>query len=788
MKELSNMAFSIKPSLTRQLFNLAKKYDDVIDFTLGDPDVQPHQNIKEAGCRAIMAGKTRYSQNAGLLELRQVISDYYIRKEGFKYDPASEIMVSVGAMEGLYLSLLTLLNPQDEIIIPAPYYVNYAQMAIMCGALPVIIDNSGTEPLSFDVADIEAAITDKTKAIIINTPANPSGKIISWNKIERIAAIAKKYDLYVIADEVYKCLIYGDTEWRSIVSIEGMRERTVLVNSLSKEFCMTGWRIGYVLAPAEIIAAMTRLQENVAACAPLPSQYAAIEALGNGTDYSADMKAIFSERRDILVKGINAITGLSCMPPEATFYLMVDISKTGLTSFDFAVQLLEAVHVAVVPGITYGQSCDKYIRIAFTLDIGKIEQGVKRIASFMERFDKKKKKILMLGGSLYQTYAIKEAVRLGYHVISCDYLPENPGHKYAHEYYNVSTTDKEAVLELARRLKVDGVVAYASDPAAPTAAYVCEKLGLPTSPYQSVEILSNKDLFRDFLQRHGFNCPKAMGFSSYEEALAHIAEFQMPVMVKPVDSSGSKGISKMTDISQLKEFVEEALKYSRAKRFLIEEFIVKKGHQISGDAFSVEGKLVFHCLGNEFYNSCYDKDFAPLGECWPFQMNRKYITDLEGQLQRLLSLLHMKSNAYNVEAIVGTDDKVYLLELGARSGGSLIPQVIEYATGVNLVSYVIKAAMGEDCSALKQVEPIGYWSNYMVHANATGRFKGIKFAPLFEQKHLVDWVTDIKEGDSVHKFRDAQDCIGELILKYDSMDEMFEVIKNIENFILVEVE
>lgn len=403
------------------------------------------------------------------------------------------------------------------------------------------------------------------------------------------------------------------------------------------------------------------------------------------------------------------------------------------------------------------------------------------------------KRLLMLGGSLYQTYAIKEAKRLGYYVISCDYLPSNPGHRYSDEYHNVSTTDKEAVLQLAKSLNVDGIVAYASDPAAPTAAYVCEQLGLPTSPFKSVEILSNKDLFRDFLQKNGFNCPNAMGFTSYEEALAHIDEFRLPVMVKPVDSSGSKGINKMTDKSQLKNFVEDALSYSRGKRFLIEEFIVKKGHQISGDAFSVDGKLVFHCLGNEFYDPNCDKDFAPLGECWPFQMDHRYIEELEEQLQRLMTLLNMKSNAYNVEAIVGEDDKVYLLELGARSGGSLIPQVTERATGINMVTWVIQAAAGDpiDLSVLsgKKEMPIkGYWSNYMVHSDKTGKFQSISFDPDFEKNHLVDFVNDLKVGDEVHRFRDAQDCIGEFILKYDSMEQMFEVIKNIEKKINVEVE
>lgn len=386
MKALSTMAEGIKPSLTRTLFNMAKAYDDVIDFTLGDPDVPTHQKIKDAGCKAIQDGKTRYSQNAGLLELRNVISDYYIRKEGFEYDPISEIMVTVGAMEGLYLALLSITNPGDEYIIPAPYYVNYGQMVHMCGGVPVIVDKPAEEPLSFRVEDIEAAINPKTKAIIINSPSNPSGKIIPWNKIEKLAELAKKHDLYVISDEVYKCLIYGENKFKSIVSIEGMRERTILTNSLSKEFCMTGWRIGYVLANKDIVANMTKLQENVCACAPLPSQYAAIEALSSREDYRANMKSIFSERRDALVSGINSIKGLSCTPPDATFYLMVDISKTGLKSFDFACKLLESVHVAVVPGVTYGQSCDNYVRIAFTKNVDVIKQGVERIATFMSQF------------------------------------------------------------------------------------------------------------------------------------------------------------------------------------------------------------------------------------------------------------------------------------------------------------------------------------------------------------------------------------------------------------------
>ena len=388
MITVSNIANGIQTSFTRQLFNLAKEYDDVIDFTLGDPDVQPHTAIKAAACRAIEQGKTRYSQNAGLLELRQTIAKYYNRKEQLAYRPEDEIMVTVGAMEGLYLCLLALLNPDDEVIIPAPYYVNYTQMVAMCHAKPVIVDNPEVTDLTYRLEDIERAITPRTRAVMINTPSNPTGRVLSQEMLTGIAEIAKKHDLVVIADEVYKCLIYDRQPWKSIAHIEGMRERTILVNSLSKEFCMTGYRIGYVLGPSEVITAMTKLQENVAACAPLPSQYAAIEALGSTEDYSKNMVRIFTERKECIVSGISAIEGLACHEPDATFYLMVDISSTGMNSVDFAIALLKAQHVAVVPGITYGKCCDHYIRIAFTRELDYIREGVKRIDAFMKGLKK----------------------------------------------------------------------------------------------------------------------------------------------------------------------------------------------------------------------------------------------------------------------------------------------------------------------------------------------------------------------------------------------------------------
>lgn len=386
MTKISKTAQRIRPSLTRKLFNMAKNYDNVIDFTLGDPDVQTPLGIKKAGCDAIMLGKTRYSQNAGLLEVRNAISLYNREKEGIEYNPDNEILVSVGAMEGLYLSLLSIIDPGDEVIIPAPYYVNYKQMVEMCNGTPVIVeDMKNANNLSCSLEAIESAITDKSIAIILNTPCNPSGKVLSQYYIKGIAELSIKYNLLVITDEVYKCLVYGNkVRPQSIAALPDMKERTIFINSLSKEFCMTGWRLGYVMANRDIIAAMTKLQENVAACAPLPSQYAAIEALRIDIDYSAEMASIFSKRRDTLVEEFAKIPKLRVSTTEATFYAMVDISETGMNSEEFSYALLKQFQVAVVPGITYGNMCDKFVRIAFTLDESLIIEGVKRIGKFIE--------------------------------------------------------------------------------------------------------------------------------------------------------------------------------------------------------------------------------------------------------------------------------------------------------------------------------------------------------------------------------------------------------------------
>ena len=392
------------------------------------------------------------------------------------------------------------------------------------------------------------------------------------------------------------------------------------------------------------------------------------------------------------------------------------------------------------------------------------------------------KRILMLGGSMQQIPIIKRAKEMGLYVITCDYCPDNPGHKFADEYYNVSTTDLDAVLELAKRLNIDGIVAYASDPAAPTAAYVSEKLGLSGNPYQSVKLLTEKDLFRKFLKEHGLNCPKAQGFTNYEDALAAIGDFRFPVMVKPVDSSGSKGVVKIYGVDELKDAVAEALSYSRGKRFIIEEFIVKKGYQVSGDGFSVDGKLVFTSYGNELYSGKGTREYVALGEFWPSLLTEEQKNKVDEELQRLITALGMKTCAYNIEVILDENDTVYVLELGPRNGGSYIPQLIKYATGVDLVDYTIWGALGMDCSSLKMEETKGVFSNYMIYSITSGKYKGLWFDEQFKKNNLLDVYCTYHEGDKVTAYQNTTHSLGTILFKAESIDEMIKITNNIENY------
>lgn len=398
------------------------------------------------------------------------------------------------------------------------------------------------------------------------------------------------------------------------------------------------------------------------------------------------------------------------------------------------------------------------------------------------------KRLLMLGGSHFQVPAIKKAREMGYYVITCDYLPENPGHKFSHEYHNVSTTDKEKVLNLAKELKIDGIVCYASDPAATTAAYVAEQLGLPTNPYKSVEILTNKDMFRKFLEENGFNVPRARGYSSINEAKKDFHNFKMPVMIKPVDSSGSKGVSKIDSIDSLEEKVEYALSFSRAKRFIIEEYIEKYGYQIAGDGFSVNGNLVFRCFANEHFENNSSNPFVPIGESWPYNMPTDIHNKIHYEIQRALSLLNMKTGAYNFDIRIDDKENVYLMEIGPRNGGNLIPQVTKYATGVDMVEFTIKAAMGEDCSDLTMIEPKGFWSCYMIHSEKEGMLKKVEIEESFKENNIVEFEMLYKPGDKVSAFTGSNGTLGTMILKYSSMEEMLEKMDNMSKWVKVIVE
>ena len=381
---ISDMANRIQPSLTRKLFDMAKQYEDVIDFTLGDPDYETPDYIKKAGCDAILGGKTKYSANAGLQELRNVIATRIKKETNIVYNPEKEIQITVGAMEGIYLSLCCLINPGEEVIIPAPYWVNYKHMTEILNGVPVFVNADEEHDFVVTADAVRAAITDKTRVIIINSPNNPTGTVYDYKTLLEISQIAIEKDITIIFDECYKSILYDGAKFVSILDCPGMKEHAVIVNSCSKRYSMTGWRLGYLAGPEELITNLPKLQENIAACAPLPSQYAAITALSGDDIASDNMRNGYELRRNVLVEGINSIGKLSCKYPKGTFYAMVNIQKTGLKSEEFAYALLQSAQVAVVPGITYGEASEGYVRIAYTMHEDKIKEGLQRIKQFVD--------------------------------------------------------------------------------------------------------------------------------------------------------------------------------------------------------------------------------------------------------------------------------------------------------------------------------------------------------------------------------------------------------------------
>ena len=393
------------------------------------------------------------------------------------------------------------------------------------------------------------------------------------------------------------------------------------------------------------------------------------------------------------------------------------------------------------------------------------------------------KRILFLGGSQFQIPPIKYAKEQGHYVITCDYLPDNPGHKYANEYHNVSTTDKDAVLELAKKLNIDGIVAYASDPAAPTQAYVGNKLGLPSNPYESVQILARKDLFRAFLKKHGFYVPKSESFYDVKEAKEWFNKISKPVIVKPVDSSGSKGVTKIYTLDELEAAFTYALEFSREKKIVIEEFFVRDGYQVAGDGFVVDGKLVFRCWANEHFDKLCE-NFVPIGESFPSIMNDHTLTQSHSETQRLLDLLDIKMGALNFDFHYDANGDFSFLELGPRNGGNLIPEVIKYVTGVDLIKYTVDSALGLDCSILEMTDTNGFYSCYMLHAIEDGVVKEIWYSGEI-RKNIIEENIFISIGDTVEKFNGSHQTLGTMIMKFSTHEDMLEKMDNMEKYLKV---
>jgi len=397
------------------------------------------------------------------------------------------------------------------------------------------------------------------------------------------------------------------------------------------------------------------------------------------------------------------------------------------------------------------------------------------------------KKLLLLGGSAQQVVAIETAKRLGYYTVLCDFLPDNPGQYHADSFYLVSTTDKEAILKVAQKEAIDGILAYASDPAAPTAAYVAEKMGLPGSPYQSVEILCNKDRFREFLSKNHFCTPNAKGYVSFDLALEDLRNgcFRFPVIVKPVDSSGSKGVGKIDDIDGAKEKIEYAMSFSRGGRIIIEEFVEKYGYQIAGDGLSVDGQLVFRYFANDHFNSNCVNPFVPISASFPYNMPQDVQDKIHNEIQRLIKLLGMKTTTYNFDMRIDRDCNVYLMEIAPRDGGNYIPQIINYATGVDLVEYSVRAAMGEpiDCASFGQ--PQGYWAYYAVHSLNDGILDHVEINEEVLSHNIVENHIIKKPGDEIKAFTGANTTLGILLMKFDSMEQMLHMMDHSEEWIKV---
>lgn len=386
-KLLSQRAVAIKPSGIRKFFDIAAQMEGVISLGVGEPDFKTPWSIRHAGAESLEKGRTWYTANAGLMPLRQEVANYLSRRFSLKYNPQDEVLVTVGGSEGIDICIRALINPGDEILLPEPCFVAYAPIGALTDAKVVSIPTRAEDGFRLTAEQLRAAITPKTKLLVLPFPNNPTGAVMRREHLEEIAQVLRGTDILVLSDEIYAELTFGQKRHVSIAEIDGMKERTIVINGFSKAYAMTGWRLGYAAGPAPIIAQMTKIHQFAIMCAPTTSQYAAVEALKNCDSEIESMVVQYDMRRRLLADSLNQM-GLSCFSPEGAFYVFPSIRSTGLTSAQFCEQLLYAQKVAVVPGDAFGASGEGFVRISYSYSVDHLLEALRRIQAFLEQLPK----------------------------------------------------------------------------------------------------------------------------------------------------------------------------------------------------------------------------------------------------------------------------------------------------------------------------------------------------------------------------------------------------------------
>lgn len=380
---LSKQAVSLKPSGIRKFFDIVSEMEDAISLGVGEPDFDTPWHIRDEGIYSLEKGRTFYTSNSGLMELRQEICNYIKRKQGVDYDPKHEVLITVGGSEAIDIGLRAVINPGDEVLIPQPSFVSYEPCAILAGGVPVIIELKAENEFRLTAEELEAAITEKTKLLVLPFPNNPTGAILEKKDLEELAEVIIKHDIFVMSDEIYAELTYKEKH-TSIVEIPGMKERTILINGFSKAYAMTGWRLGYACGPKEIIAQMLKIHQFAIMCAPTTSQYAAVEALRNGDDDVAEMREAYNQRRRYLMHAFKEMN-LPCFEPFGAFYVFPCIKEFGMTSDEFATRFLKEEKVAVVPGTAFGDCGEGFLRISYAYSLDNLKIAMQKLADFLER-------------------------------------------------------------------------------------------------------------------------------------------------------------------------------------------------------------------------------------------------------------------------------------------------------------------------------------------------------------------------------------------------------------------